>query len=432
MGWAGVQNRGVHDFETCYLATVSRDPRFDGRFVVAVTSTGVYCRPVCPSRMPNRENTRFYAVAAAAAEAAGFRACRRCRPDTAPGSPEWNARGDLAGRALRLIADGVADEAGVGGVAKRLAVSDRHLHRLLVAEVGVGPQALAVNRRAQVARMLIESSGRSFADLAFAAGYASIRQFNRGIRLAFGCSPKELRAGATASDDGVLRLRLRYRPPLVAEPLLDWLAARVIPQIEYVAADGYRRTVRLPRSTGWIQLGIEPGHVLLRLSVGDLRDVAPAVRLCRDLFDLDADPLATAEVLGTCPGLRVPGSVDGFETAVRILLGDEAAAIAEAWGEPANTTDPKLTRLFPTPDVLADTEGVPPVVRAVAQRVRDGGLRLDRTADRAATVATLREIGIGEPETREIATHALGDPDAFVDLPDKWRPWRSYAALYLS
>jgi AraC family transcriptional regulator of adaptative response / DNA-3-methyladenine glycosylase II len=461
---------GMLDFETCYRAMSSRDPRFDGRFVVAVTSTGVYCRPVCPSRTPKRPNTRFFVVPAAA-EAAGFRACRRCRPESAPESPEWNVRGDLVARALRLITAGVVDEVGIGGLARQLTVSERHLHRQMVAELGVGPQAFALNRRAQIARLLIESQTLSLSDIAFAAGYASVRQFNHGIRAAFGRAPSELRSGSPKVDcTGPLVLRLRYRPPLPAEPLLGWFAERLLTGVEAVDEGEYLRTLRLPRSTGWVSLRIGADEVSVRLHVSDLRDTTAAVQRCRELFDLDADPDMIDEDLGddpligplvaTRPGLRVPGCADGFEFAVRSVLGKQAARrLVHRWGEPV-AAEP-LTHVFPTPDALAEadlatiglTTRRADTIRALARAVCQGDLRLDRYADRADTVARLLAIpGIGQWTAGYVAMHALGDPDAFPagdiglrgaarrlsgtssrldERSRQWRPWRSYAAMHL-
>ena len=474
-------------FETQYRAMASRDQRFDGHFVVAVTSTSIYCRPSCPSRTPHRPNVRFYRVPAAA-EAAGFRACRRCRPDVAPSAPDWNVRGDLAARALRLIVGGVVDEVGVAGLARRLSVSQRHLHRQLVAEVGVGPQALAITRRAQVARLLIESSPLPLADLAFAAGYASVRQFNDGVRAAFGCAPGELRrrrpvGAATAGD---LDLELRYRPPLESGLLLDWLAARALPGIEQVEPGRYSRTLRLPHGTGFadVRLGdAGTSAATVRLSLSDLRDVTAAVARCREIFDLDADPAAIADdlradpVLGRLvtsrPGLRVPGCADGFELAVRAVLGQRrslgsartlGARLVARFGEPLDTHSPALTHLFPDPDTLADADlesiGVnaplAATLRGLARAVKAGGLGLDRGVDRRDCVAALRALaGIGARAAEHIATHALGDPDVLghhdpvliaaarslgiADDADglgararQWRPWRSYAATYLN
>ncbi|WP_173084161.1 AlkA N-terminal domain-containing protein [Phytohabitans rumicis] len=418
----------------------SRDPRFDGRFVVAVTSTGVYCRPSCPSRTPRPENTRFFRLPAGA-ETAGFRACRRCRPDVAPSSPEWNVRGDLTARALRLISGGTVDQEGVTGLARRLAVSERHLHRQLVAEVGVGPQALAISRRAQLARMLVESSALPLAEVAFAAGYSSVRQFNDGVRAAFGCPPGELRRRrpAEASGDGRLTLRLAYRPPLAVEPLLAWLAAHALPGVEAVTDGQYHRTLRLPHGPGRVAVSfdrvrrsVSPGFATVGLALTDVRDVAAAVQRCRDIFDLDADPALIEEdllpdpVLGPLmrarPGLRVPGCADGFELAVTAVLGRRAGRLADI-----------------TPEALLDAD-VPVTVRALAQAVVDKGLTLDRGADRDEAVAVLRAIpGIGPQTAGYIAMRALADPDVFPLRDAKlratarrhWRPWRSYAAMHL-
>jgi AraC family transcriptional regulator, regulatory protein of adaptative response / DNA-3-methyladenine glycosylase II len=445
------------DFETCYRAMSSRDSRFDGRFVVAVTSTGVYCRPVCPSRTPKRPNTRFFLVPAAA-EAAGFRACRRCRPESAPGSPDWNARGDLVARALGLITGGVVDDVGVEGLARQLAVSERHLHRQMVAELGVGPQTFALNRRAQIARLLIESQTLSLSDVAFAAGYSSVRQFNHGIRAAFGRAPSELRSGSPTVD-GPLTLRLRYRPPLAAESLLRWFAERSLTGVEAVNGDEYRRTLRLPRSTGWVSMRAGTEEVSVRLHVNDLRDTTAAVQRCRQLFDLDADPDMIADVLGADPligpliaqrpGLRVPGCADGFELAVRSILGRTSGnRLVGQWGEPVAAE--YLTHVFPTPDALAEADlaviglstQCADTIRALARAVCDTDLHLDRYADRTDTVARLLAIpGIGQRTIEHVAMHALGDPDVFpvrdfgpsdaTRRSRNWRPWRSYAAMYL-
>lgn len=452
----------------------SRDPRFDGRFVVAVTSTRIYCRPICPSRTPKRENTRFFPVPETA-EAAGFRACLRCSPRSAPDSPGWDIRGDLVARALRLIEDGLVDEVGVTGLAGRLAVSERHLHRQLTAEVGAGPQALALSRRARVARLLIESRALPLTEVAFAAGYASVRQFNHGIRAAFGCTPGELRGPGAAGDGQPLTLRLGFRPPLPAVPLLDWFDGRTLTGVETVRDGEYRRTLRLPRSTAWIALRIGAAQATLRLGLTDLRDLATAVRRCRELFDLDADPDMISDVLRpdpligpldeARPGLRIPGHVDGLELAVRTVLGPRertlGARLVSRWGQSTQSPEPGLTHLFPTPQALADADlesaGVPErcaiAIRALACAVHDGTLRLDRDADREQTAALLCRLpGLTPKKAARITRHALGDPDAFPlddprlreavrllggdprrlgELADRWRPWRSYAAMHL-
>ncbi|SMD14424.1 DNA-3-methyladenine glycosylase II [Kibdelosporangium aridum] len=458
----------VSEFEVFYRAMASRDPRFDGRFVVAVTSTGVYCRPSCPSRTPQRRNTRFFTLPAAA-EAAGFRACRRCRPDVQPTSPEWNVRGDLVGRALRLIAGGGVDDEGVAGLARRLAVSERHLHRQLVAEVGVGPQMLAISRRARVARMLIESTALPMSDVAFAAGYASVRQFNHGMRAAFGCPPSELRnTGSTGSANGDLVLRLRYRPPLAWQALLKSLATRALSGIEVVSGRCYRRAMRLPHGAGVVTAEFDgPSEVTIRLVLADLRDVTAAVARCREIFDLDADPLMIGDDLGSDPvigplvqlqpGLRVPGCADGFELAVRAVSGHQATLVSQ-FGEPLREPMFGLTHTFPSPETLAEADLAIPqaeTIRALAKAVCTGELSLDRGADREESVAILLALPGIEPWTAtHIAMHALGDPDVFphtdpellavarqhgiADSPgelqryaERWRPWRSYAAMHL-
>ncbi|WP_228563052.1 DNA-3-methyladenine glycosylase 2 family protein [Catenulispora rubra] len=375
-----------NDFDTYYRAVASRDPRFDGRFFTGVTTTGIYCRPICPARTPKPENVRFFRVAAAA-EAAGFRTCRRCRPDKVPGSPDWNVRADLAGRALRLIADGAADQQdGVAALARTLAVSERHLHRVLVAELGVGPLTLARSRRAQTARLLLESTALPVSDVAFAAGYGSIRQFNDSVREAFGATPSEIRvrfgtgattaelAGSAVDGEGALTLRLTYRTPFDFPALLGWFGDRAIPGVDEVAGHGrdlvYRRALRLPHGTGQVELRDDKGVVHARLVVDDLRDVAVAVRRCRDLLDLDADPAqvdavlagdpALAPLVAARPGLRVPGAVDGFEIAVRAILGQQISVAA------ARTMTARLVQRFAAVELAAEAALVPEAAIAPA------------------------------------------------------------------
>jgi AraC family transcriptional regulator, regulatory protein of adaptative response / DNA-3-methyladenine glycosylase II len=397
----------IDDFEQCYRAVSSKDARFDGWFVTAVTSTGIYCRPSCPAMTPRPENVRFL-PSAAAAQRAGFRACKRCRPDASPGSPEWNVRADVVGRAMRLIADGCVDREGVAGLAARLGYSERHLHRQLVAELGAGPLSLARAQRAQTARLLIETTALPFTDVAFAAGFPSIRQFNETVREVFALTPTQLRrkaratgrsaraAGAAAAQaargaqrDGAsaggpapgacsrgedrngaalttLALRLRYRAPFDAAGLLGFLGARAVPGVELLDGATYRRVLRLPHGLGIAALtpADDGDHVRCELSLGDLRDLGTAVQRCRRLLDLDADPVAVAEALGADPllrasvqrdpGRRVPGAVDGAELAVRAVLGQQvsvagartlAGRLAAALGEPpAATAGPSAAR----------------------------------------------------------------------------------------
>ncbi|MEH0938868.1 bifunctional transcriptional activator/DNA repair enzyme AdaA, partial [Micromonospora psammae] len=376
------------DFERCYRAVDSRDQRFDGWFYTGVTSTGIYCRPSCPAMTPKRQNVRFF-PSAAAAQGAGLRACRRCRPDAAPGSPQWDVRADVVGRAMRLIADGVVDRDGVPGLAARLGYTERHLHRMLSAELGAGPLALARAQRAQTARTLIETTGLGLAEIAFAAGFGSVRQFNDTVREVYAASPSELRTARgrqpAAGGAGTITLRLAYRPPLHAEALLDFLAHRALPGVEEVRDGTYRRGLRLPHGPAEAALAPADGHVWATLRLADMRDLAPAVARCRRLFDLDADPHAVdatlasdpalAPAVAAEPGVRLPRAVDGFEMALRAIIGQQVSVRS------ARTT---LTRLLtaaaassPLPvdhDVVAHEDGVSRR-QLPDQRGGSGGLR---------------------------------------------------------
>ena len=470
------------DFERCYAAVESRDRRFDGWFVTAVTSTGIYCRPNCPAGTPKRANVRFFRTAAAA-QGAGFRACKRCRPDAAPGSPEWNVRADVAGRAMRLIADGVVDREGVAGLARRLGYSERHLHRQLLAELGAGPQAIARAQRAQTARTLVESSDLAFSDVAFAAGFSSIRQFNDTIRKVFAATPSELRRKARPADAPVmgLTLRLPYRQPF-DDGVLAFVAGRCVPGVEELDGDTYRRSLTLPFGPGVAELTVRADHVACTLRLDDVRDLAAAVQRCRSLLDLDADPRAISEHLGrdralrrvvrTAPGRRLPGTTDPFELAVRAVLGQQvsvtgartlAGRLVAARGKPLTAPVGGVTHLFPSPDALADADlsevGMPEArrraLRSLAAAVADGRLVLDAGVARDETVAALQALpGIGPWTASYVAMRALGDPDVFLEgdlgvrkaaaalgLPQtpralaeharRWGPWRSYAVLHL-
>jgi AraC family transcriptional regulator of adaptative response / DNA-3-methyladenine glycosylase II len=462
------------DFEWCYRAVDSRDARFDGWFYTAVTSTGIYCRPSCPARTPLRRNVRFYR-SAAAAQAAGFRACRRCRPDAVPGSPEWDTRADVAARAMRLIRDGVVDRDGVPGLARRLGYTERHLHRMLTAEVGAGPLALARAQRAQAARILVETTDLGLAEVAFAAGFGSVRQFNDTVKLVYGVPPSALRSAAPATAGAEsITLRLAYRPPLHARSLIGFLGDRAIRGVEAPDGDGYRRALRLPHGPATVTLAPADGHVSAHLQLTDVRDLAPAVARCRRLLDLDADPVAVDAALAADPaltpaiakepGVRVPRAVDGFETAVRAIVGQQVSVAGArtvlARLLPAGNGD---LRPFPGPaEVLAlpDEAFAMPArrrqtIRSVAAAVDAGELDLDPGADRTETAARLRAVpGIGDWTADYIALRALGEPDAFLPtdlgvrrgaaalgLPDdpaalaahadRWAPWRSYALIRL-
>ena len=469
------------DPEHCYRAVQSRDPRFDGWFVTGVTSTGIYCRPSCPAVTPRRPNVRFYPTAAAA-QVAGFRACLRCRPDAAPGSPEWNVRADLVGRAMRLIGDGVVEREGVAGLSRRLGYSERHVHRQLAAELGAGPLALARAQRAQTARVLIETTALPFADVAFAAGFASVRQFNDTVREVFATTPTRLRTGRgyrTEPAPGTVTLRLPYREPFAADALTGFLAARAVPGIEEWDGTTYRRTLGLPHGTGTVALTPAEGHVACTLRLADLRDLGTAVARCRRLLDLDADPAAVDAALAAddvlrglvteTPGMRVPGAVDGFELAVRAVVGQQVSVgaartvlgrIVSATGASLSDVDGGLTHTFPAPAVLVDADDADlpmpaarrRTIRALAAATVDGTVCLDPGVSRRELAESLCVLpGIGAWTASYVAMRALSDPDAFLstdlgirtaaarlglssDLDDRsshWRPWRAYAAAHL-
>jgi AraC family transcriptional regulator of adaptative response / DNA-3-methyladenine glycosylase II len=299
------------DDEQQYQAALSKDARFDGVFFIAVSSTGIYCRPSCPAITPKRAHMRYYRTAAAAQEA-GYRACKRCRPDASPGSPEWNIRADVVGRAMRLIADGVVDRDGVAGLASRLGYEQRQVRRLITAELGAGPLAIARAQRAQTARVLTETTALPVSEIAFASGFTSIRQFNATILEVFAVTPTQLResrgrrrqvprsrraigVARSLSDPaapGLIRLRLPYRAPIDMERMIGFLAARAIPGVEVVEDGRYRRTMLLPNGSGILSVGPSDGYVDCELQLEDLRDLTAAVQRCRRLLDLDADPSA--------------------------------------------------------------------------------------------------------------------------------------------
>jgi AraC family transcriptional regulator of adaptative response / DNA-3-methyladenine glycosylase II len=472
----------IVDADRFWHALEAADPRFDGWVYVGVTSTGVYCRPSCPARTPKRENVRFFSTAAAAQEA-GFRACKRCRPDAAPGSPEWDRRADLVGRAMRLIADGVVDREGVAGLARRLGYTERHVHRQLAAVVGVGPLSLARAQRAQTARILLETTDLSVTAVAFAAGFGSVRQFNSTVRQVFDLPPSGLRArarrGSAPTADGAVTLRLPYRAPLEAGSLIRFFAARVVPGVEEVEGETYRRSLRLPHGNGVVELTPEEGRLQARLWLDDLRDLGTAVQRSRALLDLDSDPQSVVEALGddvvlgrlvrASPGRRVPGSVDGVEIAVRAVLGQQVALrsaatlagrLVDACGSTLARPVGGVAKVFPSADALADVDpdglampaGRRRALLAVAGALASGDLALDAGADREQERRRLLAIpGIGPWTAEYVSMRALRDPDAFLptdlgvrralvrlghgddaaEVAERWRPYRAYALQHL-
>ena len=472
------------DFEVGYRAVASRDERFDGLFFTAVTSTGIYCRPSCPAMTPRRENVRFYPTAAAA-QAAGYRACKRCVPGAAPGSPEWSIRADVVGRAMRLIADGVVEREGVSGLARHLGYSERQVHRQLARELGTGPLALARAQRAHTARMLLEATELPATEVAHAAGFASIRQFHDTIRETYAATPTDLRAHRTAgraTAPGPITLWLAARRPFDGERLIAFLAARAVPGVEEWTGEAYRRSLRLPCATAIVELVPADGGVRCTLRLDDPRDLAAAVARCRRLLDLDADPVAIDAALGAdpllgplvrrSPGRRVPGAMDPAETALRAVIGQQvsvagartiAERLAARYGELLRAPSGTVVRLFPSPAALAGADpadlpmphGRRRALLGLAAALDRGDVVLDPGVDRDDAERALRAIrGIGPWTAAYVRMRALGDPDAFLPtdlgvlramralggpgepravaaLAESWRPWRAYAVLHL-
>lgn len=474
------------DAQRCYLAVQSGDARFDGVFYTAVTSTRIYCRPSCTARTPRFENCRFF-PSAASAQHAGFRACKRCRPDTVPGSPEWQSRSDTAARAVRLIADGVIDREGVSGLARTLGYSERQLNRVMHEALGAGPLALARSQRAQNARILIETTSMSFTEVTYAAGFSSIRQFNDTIREIYATTPTELRTRSkvTPCQPGTLSLRLAYRPPIALDEIFSFLATRALAGIEHVDGDVVTRSLRLPNGSGVISVRPDPsdrGHRAAALNVAmqldDVRDLAPAVARIRRWLDLDADPTAIDAVLShdpvlrplvtRVPGRRVPGSVDGTEMAVRAIVGQQVSVagartivgrIVERLSEPIAFAHEHVHRVFPSAHAIADAEltglGMPTAradtVRRVCAAIARGDIVLDAGADWPTTRAQLLALrGVGPWTADYLMLRSLADPDGFLpsDLgvkhaavalgianieahSQRWRPWRAYALMHL-
>lgn len=450
-------------FDERYGVILSRDPRFDGQFVTAVRSTGIYCRPSCPARTPKASNVSFYATSAAAHEA-GYRACKRCLPEAAPGSPEWDLRGDTTARAMRLIADGVIEREGVPGLARRLGYSPRHLTRLLSAELGAGPLALSRAHRAHTARMLLVGTDLPVADVAFSAGFTSIRQFNDTMREVFGMPPLELRARrrrtagreGAASDHaasagsassgheaaGAIDLVLPHRGPLDADGLFAWMDARAVPGVESATPTSFARTLRLPGGPAWFAVRLDDaGRIRLRARLTHLGDLSTLVTRVRRLFDLDADPVAIDEALARhpelaplvsrLPGIRVPGAADPHEMLIRAMVGQQITvvaartaltALADALGEEVALGVPEA-RLFPT--MAAVAERGHEVLRGPAARIRaitdaaaalaEGALVLGPGDDAAEQRARLLAMpGIGPWTADYVRMRVTGDPDVIL------------------
>ncbi|MBP7147848.1 MAG: helix-turn-helix domain-containing protein [Acidobacteria bacterium] len=473
------------DPDACWNAVRSRDRRFEGRFVLGVRTTRVYCRPGCPARMPRRENVAFF-PSPAAAELAGFRACLRCRPDAAPDTPAWNGTSATVARALRLISAGALQDGGLDDLAERLGVGARHLRRLFLEHVGAPPRAISLSRRAHFARQLIERTDWPVSEVARAAGFGSVRRFNECVRRTFGCPPSRLRTGAAARRETgrALCLRLPFKPPFDAAALFSFLAARALPGVESVEGDVYRRAASWPDGSGIVEVRLAPDGRALLLSIDppSSSGLMQVVARARRLFDLEADPgpiaahLARDPLLAPLvrrrPGLRVPGAWDAFEQGVRALLGQQisvaaartlAGHIVGRYGTPLARAAHGVTHLFPSPAALAGADfGAIGLTRARAHALsafvaaaRGGALWAGCASDLDSTVRRLTgHEGIGAWTAHYIAMRALGEPDAFPDgdlglrkaaapgaLPlsaaelrrraERWRPWRAYAAVHL-
>lgn len=474
----------VRSFDERYRAVSSRDERFDGMFFTAVRTTGIYCRPSCPATTPLARNVEFHRTAAAA-EDAGFRACRRCRPDSSPGSPEWDVRADVVGRAVRLVRDGVVEREGVPGLAARLGFSERHVTRMITQELGVGPLALARSQRVRTARLLVETTALPMADVAFASGFGSVRQFNDAFRRSYGRAPGEVRrSGSDAVPAGdSLGLRLAVRRPFEAGALAGFLADHAVPGLEVGEGRAFARVLSLPHGPAVAALVLHDDHVACRLQLHDQRDLTAAVSRLRHLLDLDADPVAIDRALGTQtggagdlgalvatrPGLRVPGTVDAFETAVRTVVGQQVSVsgartvigrLVATSGEPVDlplAAELGLTHAFPTPQALAavDPETLPMprsrgrTVVGLARAVDAGDLVLDGGVDRDDVSRALLALpGIGPWTVGYVRMRGLGDPDVLLETDlvlrrlleargtsprdlQAWAPWRSYAGMHL-
>ncbi|THJ64773.1 helix-turn-helix domain-containing protein [Arthrobacter echini] len=452
------------DFRQQYAAIDARDTRFDGQFITAVSSTGIYCRPSCPARTPKPANVTFYRTSAAAHDA-GYRACKRCLPDAVPGDPAWNLRGDTAARAMRLIIDGEVDRTGVGGLSMRLGYSTRQLGRILRQELGAGPLALARAQRAQTARTLLTASSLRFADVAFASGFGSIRQFNETLQQVFGLTPGQLREASgrghsgsgridRAADvdptGGPLRISLLLPTRLPYDNgIFGVLAAGSVEGIELGTASTYERTLRLPGGPAWFRTESartgSNGRAALpvTVSVSGLGDLPPLLSRIRRLFDLDADPVAIDTALSRVPvlrglvaarpGLRLPGAVDADETLLRAVVGQYighpggAAAYARlaASGPEVQLPGSTLTRIFPSAqDIAAAPDALLPAsrrcrqtLRAVAQQLASGALAIDVGADADELRAQLLDVDGVSPWTAEyVIMRVLGHPD--IELPD--------------
>jgi AraC family transcriptional regulator of adaptative response / DNA-3-methyladenine glycosylase II len=473
------------DLHTCYRALRARDARFDGRFFVAVSSTRIYCRPVCTVKPPKRENCRFY-PSAAAAETAGYRPCLRCRPELAPGNASVDATTRVAQAAASLIEDRTLEEGGLDAIAARLGITDRHLRRAFGAEFGVSPVEFAQTQRLLLAKRLLTDTALPVTEVAYASGFGSLRRFNALFKQRYRLQPSMLRRHMrtrerSVAEPDMLNFELSFRPPYDWPAVSGFLGARAIAGVEAVENACYRRTVRVPADgkdqLGWIEVGLSARKPALRIAVAAslARALPPVLSRVKALMDLSCNPIEVSQALGALskrsPGLRVPGAFDGFEVAIRAIVGQQvsvAAArtivgrLAAAFGDAIDTPFASLKAVFPTAERVADATpgsiarlGMPGArarsVITLARAVADGALVLAPNADIDSTLERLRALpGVGEWTAQYIAMRALAWPDAFphtdlgvmkalresdprrvLEAGEAWRPWRAYAVMHL-
>jgi AraC family transcriptional regulator of adaptative response / DNA-3-methyladenine glycosylase II len=472
------------DDRTCEQARLSRDARFDGLFFTAVTSTRIYCRPVCPAPSPKPQNVRYYA-SAAAAEAAGFRPCLRCRPELSPGNDAWQRGDHVIARTLKLMDSGAFDELSVDAMAERVGVGARQLRRLFVERLGAPPISVHTTRRLLFAKQLLTETTMPVTEVALASGFGSLRRFNAAFLQANRMAPRDLRRHPGAATDDAITLRLAYRPPYDFEAILAFLRGRALPGVEHVDEHSYARVFGTPEAPGWLRLSAWPGHdhaLRLELHCPQPAQMLGVVNKLRRMFDLDASPQSISDALKESPvlrpmlrkrpGLRLPGGWDGFEIAVRAILGQQvsvaaartlATRIVQHFGTPVVSPVAELQRLFPGPELLVDadlrsiglTTARAATVRGVAQALLDG--RIDFRSEQPLDEFVERWValpGIGEWTAHYMAMRALSHPDAFpaadlilrrvaagdgpelstkalTSLAEGWRPWRAYSVMHL-
>jgi AraC family transcriptional regulator of adaptative response / DNA-3-methyladenine glycosylase II len=469
------------DWQVCSRARLSRDARFDGKFFIGVVGSGVYCRSICPAPTAKEKNVRYFPTAAAAAEA-GFRPCLRCRPESSPGTPAWLGTSNTVSRALRLIGESGLEDGGVEVLAERLGVGARHLRRLFLRHLGATPIAVAQTRRLHFAKKLIDETSLPMNQIALASGFGCVRRFNAGIRKVYHRTPTQIRHLAhqkNTQPGNQYLFRLHFRPPYHWEGMLTFLAARATPGVEVVENGSYRRSISLNGRDGYFEVSLDEGRpaLIVRIEFGDPHSLIFIVERIRAMFDLTADWSAIVQYLRTDPalaervesdpGIRVPGSWNGFELATRAILGQQitvkgatalAGRLVSSFGKPFSAAN-GLTHLFPGPEVLAEAKlssiGLPgaraETIGALARAVCDGKIRFEGIADSDTFLTRLCEVpGIGKWTAQYVAMRALGEPDAFPssDLgllramgletarelehrAEAWRPWRAYAAMYL-